>query len=152
MVGKYKARRRAEREYAMDSVEGFKSFNSSKAVEIFQAEKLPGIRIQAASENGQFEWSNMVRVGYGFKKLAIEFEERDRKAVADLFRKMADSLDGEELFKPGSTGRVTPGMARLMLDIDKAADLTPKQVDAIKKLMDERERETTRQIRRNNDR
>jgi hypothetical protein len=113
----------------MERVEGFKKHNSSKTGELFQFDKWPQLNITVGFADS---WANAA------DRVLVEFEERDRKAVADLFRKMADSLDGEELFKPGRTGRVigiqvseqllesgknNPGIKKiLMLDLESAVD------------------------------
>jgi hypothetical protein len=72
----------------MERVEGFKKNNRSKITETFEFDKWPSLNIETGVTDS---WRAAA------DRVLVEFEEIDRKAVADLFRKMADGLEGGDL-------------------------------------------------------
>ncbi|MGV9360657.1 hypothetical protein [Amycolatopsis sp. NPDC003731] len=70
----------------MERVEGFKKNTSSQTVERFEFDRVKKMEVIIVGDPAKELRKAWARVA---------FEERDRKAVADLFRKMADSLDAE---------------------------------------------------------
>jgi len=84
----------------MERVEGFKKFNVGKITETFAFDSIGDFKVHG--EGGGFKLK--MTIGNEPQKdvttqgrVQVTFDQRDRKAVADLFHKMADSLDAPSI-------------------------------------------------------